>query len=91
MKDISVAEAKDRLTQILRFVESGNHVHITRRGKAVAVLLSVEAFAELHKKRSNFAEALAEFNARADAREAIIDDDFMMDLRTSHPGREIEL
>lgn len=39
MTDVSVAEAKARLTQLIRRVEKGEAVHITRRGKAVAVLI----------------------------------------------------
>jgi prevent-host-death family protein len=36
--DVSIAEAKNRLTQLIRAVEDGNHVVITRHGKPVAQL-----------------------------------------------------
>ena len=36
--DVSVAEAKNRLTELIRAVEQGEHVVITRRGKPVAQL-----------------------------------------------------
>jgi len=36
--DISVAEAKNRLTQLIRAVEQGESVVITRNGKPVAQL-----------------------------------------------------
>jgi prevent-host-death family protein len=36
--DVSVAEAKNRLTQLLRAVENGETVIITRNGKPVAQL-----------------------------------------------------
>ena len=36
--DVSVADAKNRLPQLIRFVESGEEVVITRNGKPVAQL-----------------------------------------------------
>lgn len=36
--DVSVAEAKNRLTQLLRMVENGELVVITRKGRPVAQL-----------------------------------------------------
>jgi prevent-host-death family protein len=36
--DVSIAEAKDRLTQLIRTVEQGETVVITRHGKPVAQL-----------------------------------------------------
>ena len=36
--DVSVAEARNHLTQLIRAVESGEKVVITRNGKAVAQL-----------------------------------------------------
>ena len=39
--DVSVAEAKNRLTQLLRAVEQGESVVITRNGKPVAQLAPV--------------------------------------------------
>ena len=36
--DVSVAEAKSRLSELLKRVEAGENVTITRRGKPVAVL-----------------------------------------------------
>ena len=36
--DISIAEAKNRLTQLIRAVEQGESIVITRKGKPVAQL-----------------------------------------------------
>ncbi len=36
--DVNVAEAKNSLTQLIRAVEAGEHVVITRNGKPVAQL-----------------------------------------------------
>ena len=37
MLEVSVAKARDALTQLVREAEGGKVVHITRRGKSVAV------------------------------------------------------
>ncbi len=90
-RDYSIAETKDQLTRLLRLVEAGDHVHITRRGKAVAVLVSVEEFDRLAARRPGFADALAEFDQGPDAPAAVIDDAFLDGLRESSPGREVDL
>jgi prevent-host-death family protein len=41
-RDVSVAEAKAHLSELLAAVESGEIVRITRRGKPVAVLTAVQ-------------------------------------------------
>lgn len=40
MKSVSIADAKNRLTELLYQAEEGQPVQVTRRGQAVAVLLS---------------------------------------------------
>jgi len=50
MTEVSVAEAKARLTRLIHGVEDGELVHITRRGKAVAVLVSASEFAALQAR-----------------------------------------
>lgn len=46
---ISIAEAKNRLPALIHQVEAGEAVTITRRGKPVAVVVSVEAYEQLMK------------------------------------------
>lgn len=40
MKSVSIADAKNRLPELLHSTEDGQPVHVTRRGQPVAVLLS---------------------------------------------------
>lgn len=47
MKTTSVADAKAHLSSLLAGVEAGETIHITRRGRAVAVVLSEEEYARL--------------------------------------------
>jgi len=47
MKETSIREAKSNLTRLLREVEKGRAVRLTRRGKPVAVLLSERQYERL--------------------------------------------
>ncbi len=49
MAEASIADAKTQLTRLIHRAERGEAVHITRRGKPVAVLLSEEEYARLRK------------------------------------------
>jgi prevent-host-death family protein len=84
----SVAEARDHLTRLLRLVEAGGHVHIMRRGRPVAVLLSQRAFESLSSGGGGLAAALARFDKSRHARAAVMDDEFLRNLRSQEPGRE---
>lgn len=49
-KVVSVAEAKQKLTSLIRHSESGEEqTVITRRGKPVSVLLGFKEYEKLHK------------------------------------------
>lgn len=52
--DVSVAEAKSRLSELLKRVEAGENVTITRRGKPVAVLSPSEKVYEPLPSRAEF-------------------------------------
>lgn len=47
MYQVSIAEAKNTLTRLIHEAEQGETVHITRRGKPVAVLVSEDAYERL--------------------------------------------
>ncbi len=49
MTQLSMAQARRRLADLLRQVESGASVTISRRGKPVAVLVSVEIYRRLER------------------------------------------
>ncbi len=58
-RKVSLAEARDHLTGLVRDVERGERVDLTRRGKRVAVLLSADAYDRLHKPRPDARGVLA--------------------------------
>lgn len=47
MKAVSIADAKNRLTELLYAAEEGQPVQVTRRGQPVAVLLSESEYLRL--------------------------------------------
>lgn len=49
-RSVSVAEAKSQLTRLLREAEGGSAVEIRRRGKPVAVLVSLEDFERIQRE-----------------------------------------
>lgn len=50
LDDYSIAEARDQLARIVYDAEAGQIVRLTRRGKPVAVLVSVEEYERLSAK-----------------------------------------
>jgi len=53
MPEASIAEAKTQLTRLISQAELGEAVHITRRGKPVAVLLSESEYARLRQSETH--------------------------------------
>jgi prevent-host-death family protein len=65
MSEVSIAEARDTLTRLIQKAEAGETVHITRRGKPVAVLVSEADYARLkpRRPRQSFTEFLEKWRA----------------------------
>ena len=57
-RNVSIAEARDHLTALLREVERGTSVQLTRRGVPVAVLVSSSEYARLRADKPSALEAL---------------------------------
>jgi prevent-host-death family protein len=62
MKAVSIADAKNRLPELVYEAEEGQPIQVTRRGRAVAVLV-----AEAEYERLRAAAALVDFAAWAQA------------------------
>lgn len=56
-KQVSIAQAKSRLSEYIRAVEHGEPVVIARRGKRVAVLVAAEEYDQLERLRAAGPEA----------------------------------
>ena len=59
MKAVSIADAKNRLTELLYEAEEGAPVQVTRRGQPVAVLLSEAEYLRLKSAAAGAADFAA--------------------------------
>jgi len=85
----SIAQARDNLSRIVRNVERGAAIELTRRGKAVAVLLSANDYQRLATGRPGFWEAFEAFRRQTDLEQLAIEPQVFAGLRDSAPGREV--
>lgn len=85
----SIAEARDHLPSLVREAEQGGRVSLTRRGKPVAVLISVSEYDRLTTGRTDFYGALIDFRARHDLAELDLGR-ALDDTRDRSFGREID-
>lgn len=88
-KQFTISEAKNKLTAIVHDVEKGPSVKLTRRGRPVAVLLSIAEYEALHGRRPAFWDLLTALRAQAGERD-VSDEDFT-GLRDPRPGRKVDL
>lgn len=89
MDMVALHEAKNRLTSIVREVEEGRTVELTRHGKPVAVLLGIEEYQRLCREEAGLGESLRRFYGTW----GMVDqgEDPYAGLRAADPGRETGL
>jgi len=90
-KQFSIAEAKNRLPAIIHYVEKGPYIELTRRGKPVAVLLSIQEYERLSRKYSGFWNTILEFRRKTEDEGVEISDRDFNGLRDLSSGREVQL
>jgi antitoxin Phd len=89
LKQYSIAKARDHFTSLVRAVERDSAVELTRRGKPVAVILSIREYERLSARQTGFWEAYSTFRERVNLQELDIEDDSFAGLRDCSPGREV--
>lgn len=87
-KSYSIAEARDNLAAIVHDVEENSAVEFTRRGRPVAVLLSVGEYRRLRGERKDFWDAYTEFRDSVDLENLGMGSEVFEGLRDPLPGRE---
>jgi len=87
----SVAEARSNLPAIIDQAESGLGVELTRRGKPVAVVISLREFERLRGDRPRFGAAYRRFLETHSLKEIGVDDDYFASGRERGSGREVSL
>ena len=90
-KRCSVSEAKDKFTRLLREVESGKAIEITRRGKPVALFLSAREYDRLIGRRRGLTETLDQFRKKRGFKGVDLPPDYFEKLKDRSPGRDVEL
>jgi prevent-host-death family protein len=90
-KSYSVADARAHLPDILDDVEAGKEVQLTRRGRPVAVVLSLRRYEALRNEQANFGDAYRVFVSRHAPEEIGLEPDFFDSIRDRVPGRRVRL
>ncbi len=92
MQSYSVAEARNHFAEIVRDLEKTTRVEVTRRGKPVAVLISIEEYERMSAPRAGFLDRYEEFRKEFDLDNLGLDpDEIFRDVRDKAPGREVDL
>jgi len=87
----SLAEARANLPSILDQVESGAGVELTRRGRPVAVMVSVQEYERLRGQRTDFKDAYRSFLEHHRLTEIGVDRRFADKVRDRSAGRRVSL
>ena len=91
LKRYSIAEARDKFAALIHQVEEDAAVEVTRRGKPVAVLLSIEEYQRLQKGQTGFWEAFSAYRSKFDLQGLNIEPEIFAEGRDAAPGREVLL
>lgn len=87
----SIAEARDRLSQVVREAENRGPVELKRRGRTVAYVLSAGDFARLQAGRKPLASVVAKVRERFRVEELGIDpDEVLSGARDASAGRDFQ-
>jgi len=90
-KIYTVAKAKEQLSALLREVERGATVELTRRGKPVAVVLASSDYERLRGGTGTFTQALEGLRRRKGFRGVDLPPGFIDGLRDREAGRPVKL
>lgn len=87
----SLLQAQEQLTKIIREVENGTPVEITRDDKPVAIVISIDEYNRLLGGNSSFWKSLEKFYQEIDLEEAEISREIFDGVRDKGQGREVIL
>jgi prevent-host-death family protein len=90
-KRYSIADARAHLPTIVDDAEAGQEIELTRRGKPVAVVVSLRELERLRGARTQFRDAYRRFLQSHALRDIGLDADFLGSTRDRAPGRKVSL
>lgn len=85
----SIAEARHDLAALVHELEKKRVIELTRRGKPVAMLVSLREYERLRRSTGDAWEAYVAFRKRVNLAELKIDPTIWKDVRDRSPGREV--
>ena len=90
VKSYAIAEARANLPTLIDEVEAGMAIELTRRGKGVAVMISVTEYQRLCSKRLTFQAAYQRFLKKHSLSEVGLEPGFARKLRDRSLGRKVD-
>lgn len=90
-KRYSIAEARSNLPTIVDQAEAGQEIELTRRGKPVAVVVSLRELERLRGERARFGDAYKRFLKAHALREVGLEEGFFDSTRDGNVGRQVAL
>lgn len=90
-KRYSIAEARQNLAAVVHELDRRARIELTRRGKPVAVILSMREFERVSAPRGRFWDAYKSFCEAVNLPKLGIDPTVFEGVRDRTPGREVEL
>lgn len=90
MESYSIASARSNLPSIVHDVERGAPVTLTRRGRPVAMIVSISEYERMARGRTDLWEAIDSFRSSNDLDDLDIDEVYR-DTRDRSPGRTSDL
>ena len=85
----SIAEARNHFAEIVHDLKHVSRIEVTRRGRPVAILISVEEFEMLRAGNITFASAYEAFRNTHDLAKEEIEPQVFEELRDPSLGREM--
>lgn len=89
-KEVSISEARENLPSLVRDAERGLAVTLTRRGEAVAVLISSDRYRDHTKSSARLGDAIDAFRKGHDLSQLDVDEVYA-GVRDRSPGRDVDL
>jgi prevent-host-death family protein len=90
MPRYSIAEARNRFAEIVHDLKRVPHIEVTRRGRPVAILISIEEFERLRAGGASFWSSYSAFRDEHDLTKEGIEPEIFGGLREPSPGREMQ-
>jgi len=84
----SVAQARNRFAEIVHSLESQQRVEVTRRGRTVAVMISIEAYEQMQAAQADFWDSYQAFRTAHDLAGLDIGPETFARVRDRSSGRE---